>query len=168
MRLPRHLLAAQWALTARRLARSSRPILVGPWRSEVGFELLYWLPFLENFRQQYGIARDRLIYLGRGGSAQWCDSAGKADLFEFLPLEAVRGLTIQASQQTGSVKQQTEDAWEAHVCALAATSIGVTKYHVLSPSWMYALLSPFWDGEQPIKWLDQYLLHKVTLDAPAL
>ena len=29
-----------------RMARQRRPIIVGPWLSEVGFELLYWIPFL--------------------------------------------------------------------------------------------------------------------------
>ena len=24
----------------------ARPLIVGPWLSEVGFEILYWLPFL--------------------------------------------------------------------------------------------------------------------------
>ena len=28
------------------LGRSGRPILIGPWLSEAGFELLYWIPFL--------------------------------------------------------------------------------------------------------------------------
>lgn len=168
MRLPRRLLELYWAITARRLARSSRPILLGPWRSEVGFELLYWLPFLERFQKTYQIPRDRLIYLGRGGSAQWCDSSGKADLFEFLPVEAVRGLTIQASQQTGSIKQQDHPAWERHVCALAATSMGIKNYHVLSPSWMYQLLSPFWQGREPLSWLDRWCLHRQRLPVPAL
>ena len=29
------------------LARSGRPLIVGPWLGEVGFELLYWIPFLD-------------------------------------------------------------------------------------------------------------------------
>ncbi len=28
------------------LGRQDRPIIVGPWLSETGFELLYWIPFL--------------------------------------------------------------------------------------------------------------------------
>jgi hypothetical protein len=78
MRQP--LLHAEWAIFARYLSRSSRPILVGPWRSEVGFELLYWIPFLTSFAKRYGIPKDRLIAIGRGGSACWYESAGKADL----------------------------------------------------------------------------------------
>ena len=90
MRLRAPLLRAQWALYARHLAASSRPILIGPWRSEVGFELLYWIPFLQAFRQRFKIPRDRLIAIGRGGSACWYDTAGSADLYEHLPIETAR------------------------------------------------------------------------------
>lgn len=162
------LLDAHWRLTANYLARSSKPIICGPWRSEVGFELLYWIPFLNWFRETYQIPRERLIYIGRGGSAQWFDSAGKADLFEFLPIEAVRQFTIQAAQQTGSIKQQTEERWERNVCDSAALSTGHSQYHVLSPSWMYRLLSPFWEGQQPQSWLDQRALYRVKEMAPAV
>lgn len=162
------LLPLRWRLFARSLARSTKPIILGPWRSEVGFEVLYWLPFLEAFVQDYAIDRNRLIAIGRGGSAAWYGTAGQGDLYEHLPLETARALSVQASQQTGSMKQYALEPWEANVCALAATSIGVSKYHVLSPSWMYSLLSPWWNGDKPISWLDKQLLHKVTLPAPPL
>ena len=34
------------------LASKPEPILVGPWLGEVGFELLYWIPFLRWFAEQ--------------------------------------------------------------------------------------------------------------------
>lgn len=161
-------LPLQWRLYARHLAASRHPILVGPWRSEVGFELLYWIPFLRHLREQYDISRDRLITIGRGGSAAWYDTAGSADLYERMSVEEARTLSIQASQQTGSMKQNASPAWERHVCALTAQGLGLTKYHVLSPSWMYQLVAPFWEGKQPLAWLDRYLLHAVKMPAPAL
>src|SRR5262245_38172770 len=30
----------------RALSRSKRPVIIGPWTGEVGFELLYWVPFV--------------------------------------------------------------------------------------------------------------------------
>ncbi len=168
MRVLPNTLPLQWRLFARHLAASRRPILCGPWRSEVGFELLYWIPFLHNLRERYGISRDRLITIGRGGSAAWYDTAGTADLYEHLPVEVARTLSVQASQQTGSLKQRDTPAWERHVCALTATSLGIAQYHVLSPSWMYRLLAPFWDGQQTTGWLDRYLLQAVKMPAPPI
>ena len=162
------LIDLQWRLYARHLAASSRPILIGPFRSEVGFELLYWIPFLHALRERYGIKKDRLIVIGRGGSACWYDTAGTADLYEHLPLETARTLSVQASQQTGSLKQHDSPAWEQHVCALTAMSLGIAKYHVLSPKWMYQTLSPFWEGTKTLKWLNERTLHAVTMPPPPI
>lgn len=166
--LPHPILRAQWALFARHLAASSTPILIGPWRSEVGFELLYWIPFLNAFRERFKIPADRLIAIGRGGSSAWYQTAGHADLHEHLPVEVARVLSIQSSQQTGSLKQHTSHAWERHVCALTATSLGIRRYSVLSPSWMYQLIAPWWEGQRPIGWLDGQLLHAVKMSAPPI
>lgn len=166
--LRRRLLNAQWALFARHLAASRRPILCGPWRSEVGFELLYWIPFLNAFRERFQIPADRLIAIGRGGSASWYAMAGQADLYAHMPIEDVRTLSIHASQQTGSVKQHDSPAWERHVCSLVATSLGISKFHVLSPSWMYQLLSPWWQGSEPIGFLDRYTLQRTQNVIPPI
>jgi hypothetical protein len=162
------LLDLRWRAYARHLAASKKPIIVGPYASEVGFEVLYWLPFLACLRERYHVSRDRLIVVGRGGSSAWYDAGGTADIFEFLPVETVRTLMIQRSQQTGSVKQHADDGWERHVCALAAQSVGISDYHVLSPKWMYRLLTPFWTGHQAESWLDRYLMQPIKLKAPKL
>lgn len=168
MRVLPNTLPLQWRLFARHLAASQRPILLGPWRSEVGFELLYWIPFICALRERYGISRDRLIAIGRGGSAAWYDAAGTADLYERMPVDEARTISVQASQQTGSMKQIGSADWERHVCALTAHGLGLKKYHVFSPSWMYQLVAPFWEGQQPIGWLDQHLLQAVKMPAPPL
>lgn len=162
------LIDLQWRAFAQLLARSRKPILCGPFRSEVGFELFYWIPFLSHLRETYGISRDRLFYIGRGGSAQWFDAAGRADLFEFQPVDAVRTITTRAAQQTGSVKQLRPTSWERTICALAAETTGLKDYHVLSPSWMYRLLEPFWAGQQTESWLNRRTKHPVRLQAPPL
>ncbi|MGE3404890.1 MAG: hypothetical protein AB7K63_20055, partial [Vicinamibacterales bacterium] len=42
------------------LARHRGPIVAGPWLGEVGFELLYWVPFLAWFAERYAVAPGRL------------------------------------------------------------------------------------------------------------
>jgi hypothetical protein len=162
------LLRARWRLFARSLSRSTKPILCGPWRSEFGFEILYWMPFLAKFAHDYGISRERLVYLGRGGSAHLFESAGRGDILEHMTLPQLRALSVQASQQTGSVKQQTVEPWERSVCDLAMNSVGLPEYHVLSPQWMYRLCAPFWEGRESLSFLDRYLLHQVKMPAPAI
>ena len=53
------------------LARGRQPIVAGPWLSEVGFEVLYWIPFLRWFEDRYRVDRERVIAVSRGGSAEW-------------------------------------------------------------------------------------------------
>lgn len=162
------LLHARWKLFAERLARSKTAILLGPWRSEVGFEVLYWIPFLNAFRAKYEIDDNRLITIGRGGSAAWYRTAGAGDLYEHAPLEMMRTIATNQALKTGSIKQHGNEGWEQPVCALAAKSIGLTDYHVLSPWWMYQLLAPFWEGTQSVNWLDSWLLHEAQMRAPGL
>jgi hypothetical protein len=158
----------RWIAHATKLKLRKTPILCGPWRSEVGFEILYWLPFLHSFLKTYGIDPARMIAVGRGGSAAWYQFPGSADLFEFLPVETVRQFSLRSGQQTGSVKQHEDEGWERHVIGLAAKSLGLEHYSVLSPTWMYQLLTPFWAGDKSTKWLDKYLLQPVRLTAPAV
>ena len=55
--------------TLRSAANSDAPIIVGPWLSEVGYEALYWVPFLRWFTRHYDVDPDRVIALSRGGVA---------------------------------------------------------------------------------------------------
>ena len=162
------LLEAQWKLYARYLSQSKAPILIGPFRSEVGFETLYWIPFVQALRVEHKIEKGRLIAIGRGGSAAWYDTAGQADLYEHVPVDVARTWSLQASQQTGSLKQHRVEPWEAHVCGLTAASLGLRKYHRLSPSWMYQLLAPWWTGKRSQQWLNDRLAHPVTMPAPPI
>ena len=53
------------------LGRQDRPIIVGPWLTEAGFELLYWIPFLAWAKAYASLHDDQLIIVSRGGSAPW-------------------------------------------------------------------------------------------------
>ena len=45
--------------------------MAGPWIGEVGFELLYWIPFLAWFTERFEVPRERLVVLSRGGTRDW-------------------------------------------------------------------------------------------------
>src|SRR6185295_9784669 len=44
-----------WFAKQQQLKRSTLPILVGPFRGEVGFEVLYWIPFLRRLVKRLNI-----------------------------------------------------------------------------------------------------------------
>jgi hypothetical protein len=147
------LLNARFDLWSRHVAATKRPIMLGPWTSEIGFEALYWLPFIDWWREKYHIDKSRLVAIGRGGSAVWYGAGATADIYDHVPVQDVRLQTWMRAKTTGSVKQNTASPWDAHICGLVAASLNISRYHVLHPSWMYRLLAPFWTDEQSIKYL---------------
>jgi len=55
---------------ALQIAKGTGDVIVGPWTGEVGFELLYWIPFL-NWLVEQGLDPARLVVISRGGAAPW-------------------------------------------------------------------------------------------------
>ena len=56
-----------------RVVRKPGPIIVGPFLSEVGFELLYWIPLLRWIKEKWQMDPERLTVVSRGGTALWYD-----------------------------------------------------------------------------------------------
>ena len=131
----------------RALAKSSRPILVGPWRSELGFETLYWLPWLAQWRHRYGISRERVTAITRGGAGAWYDAARSVDLYDYVPVAKVRQAMLRDSAASGSIKQQASTDWEAKLLPFIAQDLGLRRYVVLHPSLMYRGLTPWFNGQ---------------------
>ena len=131
------------------LARSRRPILVGPWTSEMGFEVLYWLPFLEQLRHRYHIQPDRLFAVTRGGAGAWYGFGHTVELYDYVPAADLRVSALASSQAKASIKQLGMTPWERRLMALLAERLGLRRYHVLHPSAMYQALDGWW-GPQTI------------------
>lgn len=134
-------------LWSRYVATSKWPILIGPWRSELGFETLYWLPWLAHWRARYRIPRDRLFVVARGGSGVWYDAVQSVDLYDYAPLAKLRQAMLRDQATTASVKQQRVTDWERRLLPVIAHDLGLRRYHLLHPSVMYRRLTPWWNGE---------------------
>jgi hypothetical protein len=130
----------------RRIARSTKPILVGPFRSELGFECLYWLPLLAKWRQQYRIPKERLVVLSRGGAGIWYDAGRTAELYDYAPVSTIRKAMLRDSAASGSIKQAGMSEWERVLLPVIAQDLGLSSYHLLHPSLMYTSLAPWWEG----------------------
>ena len=166
MTLRHRLLTARLRLFARYIGASKRPVLIGPWRSELGFESLYWLPFLAALRKQYHWDRARLVAMGRGGTAALYDTAGRAELYEHVSIDLVRLRTLQAQQRQASTKQFAIEDWERHASGLAAASLGISKPILFHPSWMYQLLAPAWRDQMPMETLAHWLAPTAIPELP--
>ena len=139
-----------------RLSHSTRPILIGPWRSEVGFEVLYWLPFVRWFKSVTGVKADRLFAVTRGGAGVLYPHMQHLDLYQMRSVETVRLENAYDRQLSGIQKQLWMSEWDTDVCKEAARlMLGKgEKYHVLHPSLMYRALAPWWDEQRGMTYLD--------------
>jgi hypothetical protein len=155
------------------LARQPLPIAVGPWLGEVGFELLYWVPFVRWFAEQYEISSERLIAVSRGGAASWYASvAGRSvDALAFMAPRDFRGKNESRAAQQGEQKQIAMTPLDEEVLAVVRREHG--EVAVFHPSLMYRLFAPYWWGHQPLAWVRRYTRYarlqqpELDLDLPA-
>jgi hypothetical protein len=148
-------------LALRYIARTRQPILCGPWTSEMGFETLYWLPYLEHLKATYQIDPARLIVVTRGGAGIWYNAGKSVELFDYVPPADLRLQALAGSKSQQSIKQLGVTRYERKLLALIAERLGLRRYHVIHPSRMYRALDRFW-GEQTMGFADAVKLLRFT------
>jgi hypothetical protein len=134
-----------------RLVSGNRPVLAGPFAGEIGYELLYWIPFLRGLCQEVPSLRDRLTVCSRGGVASWyADLTPRyIELFDLISAEelAERRSALHADARPAlrrrlvtpvGVKQGGEV--DEHLVRLASEAAGLRKPTVVPPALMYKML----------------------------
>lgn len=144
------------------LGQTRGPIVVGPWLSEIGFELLYWIPFLRWACGFAGLRPEDLWIVSRGGCHAWYAdlSPNYVDVLDLYDMKAFRtGNARRMREQTAnhaalglrehrpSTKQHMITGFDRDILARAADRIGSDVPRVLHPSLMYALFRPFWQRQ---------------------
>jgi hypothetical protein len=139
------------------IAADRRPILVGPWLGEVGFELLYWVPFLRWFAGRYDVHPDRLIALSRGGASVWYrDVAASAyDALGFVAPDEFRRRNEERARTLGEQKQIRPAPFDQDLVGHVRAAVG-RDLAVLHPSLMYRLFHPYWWGHAPLSFVRRY------------
>jgi hypothetical protein len=138
-----------------RIAAGPRPIVAGPWSGEVGFELLYWIPFLRWFQRRFNVSRDRLIVISRGGVAGWyADIAARyIETFAYMSTEAFRAATEVAK------KQRSLTGTDVALLRRVARAERFPRVHLLHPEAMYRIFWAFFKETAPLRRLDDYTAH---------
>ena len=132
-----------WPLYARYLARGTDPIFVGPFRGEVGYEALYWMPWVRAFAVKYKIAPERLIPITRGGAAEWYGVPMGLELLSMRSEQTLRVQNRLDQQVYGWQKQFAFTAFDQGIVKDAAHTLKIPRFKTLHPGWMYGDLEPF-------------------------
>ena len=117
-----------------RLAKQRGPVLVGPFTGEVGFELLYWVPFIRWAVREFPDLDGRLVVISRGGAEPWIcglDARYMDILTLFSPEEFARHRALADKQRHGVAE------FEEKVCEAVKRRIGAPDAPVLHPSVLY-------------------------------
>ena len=119
--------------SSRSLAAGDRPVIAGPFLGEVGFELLYWIPFLRWSVEQFPALGDRLVVTSRGGTRGWYgDLANRyVDVLEIVDFdELTSGMT--------RLKQRGEiTPFEHRIHTGISDALGLEDAAILHPTPMW-------------------------------
>ena len=139
----------------RGLVAQRETIVAGPWLGEVGFELLYWVPFLRWFAERFRLPPDRLLVVSRGGTASWYRpfAAGYREIFDHVTTDEFRALHDERVAANGEQKQTRVLEFEHRL--LRRLTQDIEHRTMLHPASMYRLFSPFWWGHLDEAWVHQ-------------
>jgi hypothetical protein len=142
-----------------RLSASQKPIIVGPWLSEVGFEVLYWIPFLNWVKTYRPFAAERLIVVSRGGVSDWYKGITDRyiELFDFYTPEKFRELN-DARVTENRQKQRTMTEFDRQIMKMVQVSLETRDVDNLHPMYMYRLFHRFWKSQASVSLIDSFSL----------
>ena len=156
-----------------RLTDTGDPIVVGPWLSEVGYEALYWVPFVRWFQSTYRIKAEQMLVVSRGGAGAWYAdiTPNRFEVFDHVTPEAFAAYNASRSEGPGgTIKQLEMPPFERDLVERARAHWGVPRVQVLHPSLMYRLFQQFWAGNRALSFLDEHTSYRMVAppepDAP--
>ena len=128
------------------------PILAGPWISEVGYEVLYWAPFLRWVVAAYRIAPERLVIMSRGGTQAWYGGIAQryVDVFDHIAPGELADRAV-----AGDLKQRQVTDLDRRLIDAASAALG-QQPSVLHPSILFRWFAPFWSGHESMSFLERH------------
>jgi hypothetical protein len=149
----------QWAVErdVERAVDGSAAILAGPWLSEVGYEVLYWVPFLRWVKAAYRIPDERIMVMSRGGTGSWYRDISP-HYVEALDYASPEELSARAA--AGALKQRDVSELDRRLIERASSAAGRGRtMNVLHPSLMFRWIAPFWSGHETLGFVERHTRH---------
>jgi hypothetical protein len=150
------------------MGRSGKPIILGPWLSETGFELLYWIPFLAWAKAYGNLDPERLVVVSRGGAAPWYRhiTPHYEEIFSFFTPDQFRiNNEKRIVEQGGRQKHIEVTSFDREILARVQARRGLSGAELLHPSQMYQLFDHFWLQRTPVTLVEAFSVFS-TLPAP--
>jgi hypothetical protein len=156
----------------RRALVDGTPIIVGPWTDEVGYELLYWIPFVRWVVDTWQIPREQLLVISRGGPSSWYgDLAYRyADVFSLVTLDEWKGPAVQPQALSWAEQKRLnnlgKEQFHREVLRRIQRAYDLPHFVQLSPDVMFELFQPYWKLREPIAYLKAYTCYASITPPP--
>ena len=153
------------AETVTSLEAANGRAVIGPWLGEVGFEVLYWIPFLHWLFERHGLVPAEVTVVSRGGVAPWYDGLCDryVDVFDALTPDEFRQATLDLWESTGGLqKQVVVRPWDERVLDLTLGD-DWRERALVHPQLLYRLFRNVWQGALPLRDFLDRALHRPWL-----
>jgi hypothetical protein len=143
----------------RELVGGSRRILVGPWTSEIGFELLYWIPMLNWLRDELALSPERVVAVSRGGADPWYSRVADSyiDLLDHFSPDDLKRWNMRRVAELGTEKHIRVARADRDIFHQIRDSAGLPDVGWLHPALMYRLFNWYWHWEPDTAFLERHL-----------
>jgi len=151
-----------------RISATGKPIIVGPWLSEAGFELMYWIPFLAWAKRYAQLDASRLVVISRGGVASWYAplTTQYEDAFSLLTPDEFRRRNEERIQERQGVQKHLDlSSLDREIVERVAAKRGLRDYEIIHPSLMYQLFQLFWRQHQPVTVVEMFTSYSLIAEA---
>lgn len=128
-------------------------MVLGPCLSEVGFEVLYWVPMLHRLAARHAIDPSRVVAVSRGGAQRWYETIADryVDVLDLYGLEEYRARLDARRVETASEKQAALTAFDREVLDRACAHLDLADPIVVHPSVMVTRFRYYWAGETDVR-----------------
>lgn len=115
-----------------KVASRDQPVIAGPYYSEVGFELLYWIPLLRWALREFPELEGRVVAVSRGGVDHWYAGIASryVDVFSLYTRE-------EFVTRRGSQKQREVADFEMELYRNVADGLELPGFDVIHPSLLF-------------------------------
>lgn len=149
----------------RRELEKDQPLIVGPWTGEVGYELLYWIPFVRWAFASGAVPPERVTVVSRGGTAAWYSGipVGRyLDAFDLISPDALARLGGGAKPKQSA----TSDEGGEELLRRVLEACRLHECGRILPHWMYRLYRFYWDAVAPVEFLEQHARWRQIVPPP--
>jgi len=149
----------RYLLQALETVNGSGDVIAGPWTGEVGFELLYWIPFL-NWLCDQGLDGRRLIVVSRGGTSPWYRhlTSRYVELLDLITPGQLRERTVRPDEKRK--QYDPKRPLDQEILSAVEAKTGVSGANVVHPGAMFRLFGALWRKRATIDLVDSFTSYR--------